>query len=255
MIRISRFVAAIAAFVAVFAVAQPAAAQAPSNFTLQPGGKAVITYEAYCVEFGEVFPGSLQSPNGLVNDQARAALAYGVSKGYNTDPAKALGMQYAIWQAIGAANVPKGDATTQDVLTNGKAVPVNPQGTSVLDAVKNNQVKLTLGAFAPVGSKVQITPTASDNFYGRGDLTIENTSQQALTLYMPVGTQFPSVDAKQQTLAGFATNVQVTNPVKSDPAPTQLPATGSGELNAVLPLFALALLALGSAVGFARRRA
>ena len=79
--------------------------------------------------------------------------------------------------------------------------------------------------------------TASDNFYGRGQLTVTNTSTQELTLFMPVGTLFPSVNPAQQTMAGYATNIQVSNPQQ---APQQLPAAGDGTSGAALLLFAFA---------------
>lgn len=236
------------AAILLFAVStQAAQAQtAPTTFTLQPGGTATVTYEAFCIEFGEVFAAAVQLPSGLAPDAGRAALAYGVSKGYASDPAKALQLQYAIWQALGETTSPKGDTTAQDVLTNGKAVPANPQGTSVLDAVAAKNVTVTLVSWQPIGPKVAITQTATDNFYGRGTLTIQNTSQQALTLYMPVGTLFPSVNAAQQTMIGYATNVQVANP-----QPTTLPATGGSEQGGLLALVAL-LLCAGAALRMTR---
>jgi len=79
--------------------------------------------------------------------------------------------------------------------------------------------------------------TASDNFYGRGQLTVTNTSTQELTLFMPVGTLFPSVNPAQQTMAGYATDIQVSN---SQQAPQQLPAAGDGTSGAALLLFAFA---------------
>jgi hypothetical protein len=220
------------------------------RFTLQPGGTAVISFEAFCTEFGELFPDAVQGPSGLAPDAARAAMAYGVNQGLNADGQQALQLQYAIWQALGEAGSPAGDATAQDVVTNGTAAPVSPSGaTSVLDAAAAGDVTVTLDSWEPIGPEVAITQTATDNFYGRGQLTVTNTSQQELTLYMPVGTLFPSVDESQQTMAGYATDVQVNNPV-ADPAPQQqLPATGATE-NAValLALAALALVVAGVGV-------
>ena len=44
------------------------AVQAQSDaeaFTLQPGGTATISFEAFCTEFGEVFASGVQVPNAL----------------------------------------------------------------------------------------------------------------------------------------------------------------------------------------------
>ena len=69
-------------------------------------------------------------------DVARATLAYEVNKGLNADAQQALQLQFAIWQSLGEANSPAGDATTKDVVANGTTAPANPQATSLLDAAK-----------------------------------------------------------------------------------------------------------------------
>lgn len=239
-----------------FGAGHASAQQAPTNFTLQPGGKATVSFQAFCIEFGKVFPNGIQGPSGLAPDQARAAMSYGVGKGYNANEQQALQLQYAIWQAIGTSGAPQGDATAQDVIANSKTPPANPQGTSVLDAFQANQVKVTLNSWAPVGNKVAITPSATDNFYGQGQLTIENTSQKALTLYMPVGTQFAAIDKSQQSVAAFATNVQVNNPQQSSSTsgPNTMPNTaGADDTSTPIFLAALALLGLGLAMHSLRR--
>jgi len=243
------------ALVASFRVGTASAQQTPTTFTLQPGGTAVVSFEAFCIEFGKVFPNGIQGPSGLAPDPARAAMSYGLGKGLNANEQQALQMQYGIWQALGTQGAPAGDAAAQDVFTNGKTVPTNPQGTSVLDAFAANQIKVTLSSWAPVGAKVAITPTATDNFYGRGQLTIQNTSQQALTLYMPVGTQFASIDPAQQSVAAYATNVQVNNPQQTSSTGVQnnLPNTAGEEQYVFFLLAGLSLLGLGLAAHTARR--
>lgn len=136
------------------------------------------------------------------------------------------------------------------VVAKATTAPANPQGTSVQDAAKANQIKLSLNNWQPVGGKVQITPTATDNFYGRGQLTVENTSQQALTLYMPVGTIFTAADSAFQDVAGYATNVQVTNPQVAQ----QLPATGGGTPSPALLIGALGLTMLAAGCHVLRAR-
>jgi hypothetical protein len=210
------------------ALAQTSQAQ---TFTLQPGGRATVTYEAYCTDFGQKFPTTLQAPNAMAEDKVRGALAYIQQNNLSADENQALEAQYGIWQLRGATGSPAGGDVAKAVVNAGNTAPATPQGTSVLDAVKSGQVKLTLGTWAPIGQPVAIG-SATDNFYGRGELTIENTSQQALTLYMPVGTLFPPATAGEQTMAAYATNVQVTNP-QPTPQPTQ--ATAGGQQPQSLP--------------------
>jgi hypothetical protein len=178
-----------------------AAQTTSASFTLQPGGKATITFEAFCTNFGLKFPQAIQAPNAVGQDKIRGALAYIQSNNLAADPAKALEAQYAIWQLSGATGSPAGGADAKAVVAAAATAPANPSGTSVVDAVKANQVKVTLASWQPIGNKVQLG-SAMDNFYGRGTLTVENTSQQALTLAMPVGTLFPPVTAGEQTMAG-----------------------------------------------------
>jgi uncharacterized surface anchored protein len=212
-----------------------ALAAPPKAFTLQPGGKATITFEAFCVNFGKLFPTAINGPDGTVApDKVRAALEYAVEKGLTADSKQALQVEYAIWQLINTPNSPKGDALAQDVIAAANAASVtNPTGTSILDAAKANQVTLTLDSWQPIGDKQQITATASDHFYGRGQLTVENVSQQAVTLYMPTGTVFPPASNAQQ-MAGIQTDIVLNNP--------SLPATATGTTSPLTALLVLGLL-------------
>lgn len=228
-------------------VALPASAQTTTTFTLEPGGKATINYEAFCTDFGKKFPTALQSPNAVAPAKLQGGVEHIRSNNLGADEQKALDAQYGIWQLAGATNSPQGGDIAKAVVNAGSTAPATPQGTSLLDAVKSNQVKLTLGTWAAVGNPVAIG-AATDHFYGRGTLTVENTSQQALTLYMPVGTLFPPNTAGDQTMAAYSTDVQVSNP-----QPARLPQTAEG--SSPLPLVALVALGLVAlAGGFALRR-
>lgn len=222
----------------------------PATFTLQPGGTATITFEAFCTNFGQKFPQAIQAPNAVGADKIRAALTYIQSNNLASDPAKALEAQYAIWQLSGATGSPAGGADAKAVVAAAATAPASAQGTSVVDAVKANQVKVTLASWQPIGDKVQLG-SAMDNFYGRGTLTVQNSSQQAVTLAMPAGTLFPPVTAGEQTMAGYATNVQVSNPQAAQ-APGQLPNTSGGTTSLALLLGALLLFGAGGALRLIR---
>lgn len=212
---------------------------------LAAGGTATITFVAYCTEFGKFFPQTITAPNGqLAPNQVRAALAYIDQQGYTADEAKALEANIAIWQVAGASRLPPGGDVTKAVVANATAAPANPAGISLLDAAAAGQVRMTLADWAPIGDKVQIL-SATDNFYGRGTLTVENTSTQALELYMPVGTLFPGNEARFQQVGGFATAVQVQNP--------QLPATSEGVTSPLALLLAGACGALALGLHFSRQ--
>jgi len=245
--RQRRLIAVLLAFVFALGVGGAANAAPTKTFTLQPGGKATITFEAFCVNFGKLFPTGVNAPSGdVAPDKVRAALEYAQEKGLTADPKQALQVEYAIWQLGGTTNSPKGDTLAQDVIAAASSATVSdPQGVSILEAAKTNQITLTLDMWEAIGDKQQITPTASDHFYGRGQLTVANATQQAQTLFMPTGTIFaPTSNA--QSMAGIQTDVKVENP--------NLPRTG-GESE--LPMLALLLASalLGVCGWLVRRRA
>jgi hypothetical protein len=190
---------------------------ATKTFTLQPGGKATVSYEAFCLDFGKQFPASVNAPSGVADVNIQNALYYGLTKNYPS--AEPLELQYAIWELSEAANVPQSGAVASEIKAATTAAPALA-GTSVLDAVKRNQVKLTLNAWEPIGDKVDLGDV-TDHYYGKGQLTLENTSQESLTLSMPVGTIFQTPDPESQNMVGYATDVQVSNPA------TTLPETAS----------------------------
>lgn len=227
------------------------------SFTLQPGGKATVTFQALCINFGKKFPSAINGPSTVSSNPVQAALSYAQSKGYLSNEQQALQVQYALWQLLNQGG-PQGGAITQEVVSQAQNPPAAPQGTSLVDAAAANQVKATVDSWQPLGQPVQIAPGATSNFYGQGQLTVENVSQQALTLYMPVGTVFPPTDPNEQNVAAFATNVQVNNP---QPAPQQapqnssatLPETSEGVTQALMLLFALLLLGAAVSVRVVRK--
>jgi hypothetical protein len=213
------------AILAAFVWNSPAAAQntvANQSFTLAPGGKATIDFESFCIDYGKRFPNQVGLPPSNVADPALVgALNNALNKGYTGNNAREV--QLAIWKARGATAAPQpsgiGNEISQDLQQ-----PAPPQGaTSVIDAIKSNQIKLTAGSWGGIGEKITIN--GNEDFYqGRGQLQVENTSGQQLTLFMPIGTVFPAPSPEFQSMAGYATNVSVNNP-----APTQvqsLPETG-----------------------------
>ena len=230
-----------AVLLAIFVGFTPVAAQPSRTFTLQPTGKATVTFIAFCTEFGDKYPSQLTLPSDLAKPEVRSALQYIADNNLASDQNKALQGQFAIWKLLNQPG-PAGDALTQQVITFANANKVSdPQGTSLLTAANNKQIRLTLQSWVPASPVVQITSTASDNFYGRGTLLVENISQQPLTLYMPIGTLFAPTVQSHQTMAGFLTDLSVTNP--------KLPNTSGNTLPLVI---ATALLGLAGVVRLLR---
>ena len=242
----TRIIVGLLALAMVVGAGTAKAQSATDAFTLQPGGKATITFESFCIDYGKKFPDTIGLPPiDVAQPEVAGALAYALSKGYTGSQAKEV--QFAIWKARGAQGSPETGAQGQEITANAANQPAAPAGaTSVIDALKNNQIKATAGTWQGIGEKLTIN-NFEDNFQGRGELMIENTSGQALTLYMPVGTVFPAPGPEFQSMAGYATNVEVDNPEMQQMQ--QLPNTGIstpwGSQGALIVLAALASLGLG----------
>ncbi len=231
-------------------------AQAQSNnatrtFQLQPGGTATVDFESFCIDYGKKFPSSIGlPPTNVADPTVVGALNNALTKGYTASQPKEV--QFAIWKARGAQGSPQPGAAGNEIAQN-LTQPTAPTGaTSLIDAITNNQVKATAGTWAGVGEKLTINGV-QDNFQGRGQLTIENTSGQPLTLYMPIGTVFPAPSAEFQSMAGYMTNVAVNNPQQTQQAQQAdqqaLPTTGIGSLSAtqflLFSLIGLNIAAIG----------
>lgn len=218
--------------------AAPVQAQVAQPFTLEPGGTAIIDFEAFCIEFGQFFPAAINAPNGLAPDNVRAALAYIQQNNITTSEADALQAQYAIWQLLNAPGSPAtGSSIAQDVLANAGTPPAAPGGTSLLDAASAGNVSLTVTRWEPAGRPVRIL-SATDNFFGRGTVEVQNSSNQTLELYMPVGTNFPASEERFQTVSGYPTSIVVNNP--------NLPSTSN---DATLPVASLLMVIALSLIG------
>lgn len=219
-------------------------------FTLAPGGKATIDFESFCIDYGKKFPDQIGLPPTNVADPAVVGvLNNALTQGVTGNNAKEV--QFAIWQARGAQGSPAPGNVGAGLAQNPQQ-PAAPQGaTSVIDALKNNQIKATAGSWQGVGDKLTINNF--DDFYkGAGQIQVENTSGQELSLYMPIGTVFPAPSAEFQSMAGYATNVTVNNPA---PQTQSLPDTGLSDSVPWLAQMVLVLLALDlAAIGVLLKR-
>jgi hypothetical protein len=217
-----------------------AQAQASAAFTVPPGGRVMVSFEAYCLDFGGAFPPSVAAPNsdaGLAPANVRAALNY-VRTNRPADSAAALQAQYAIWRLMGVQGLPRGS----DAVAQGTPVADPANARSIIDGGQNRgEWSLELTAWSPTGRPLQIASGASDNFYGAGQLIIRNNTRQQLALYMPVGVILPPTTRGHQRVAAYPTGVQVV----------RLPNTAGGEV-ALAAAVCTAWLAVG--VQFWRKR-
>lgn len=217
------------------------------TFTLAPGGRATITFESFCLDYGKRFPEDIGlPPSGLADPPVRGVLSYALAQGYTSSDPKEV--QFAIWQVRGATGAPQPGAIGREIAQAARAVAPPEGATSLLDALDAGDVRLTAGAWQGVGEQLTIN-NFNDHFQGRGELVVENTSDRDLTLYMPVGTVFPAPSDEFQSMAGYATEVTVENPQQA------MPDTGVTDLFNMTQLLLLSLLALDiAAIGWLVQR-
>lgn len=212
MFRIAAVAAVAALSWAGVAAAQGATGQQAQGetFTIQPGASATVRFEGFCYQFGESFPSSVSAPSGLADENIRAALTLARAQGYTGSDQDALQVQFAIWQLQGETDAPQGGDLARDVVNRSRTAqaPAPAGATSLIDAAAAGQVRIEVTEFAAVGAPAEIAPGVSDNFYGRGSLSVTNLTDQELTLYMPVGTIIPSQNLDEQDLVAYSTSVE-----------------------------------------------
>jgi hypothetical protein len=217
-------------------------AQPSSAFTVPPGGRVLVSFEAYCLDFGGAFPPSVARPSGdagLAPANVRAALNH-IRGNRPADTAAALQAQYAIWRLMGVPGLPRGS----DAVAQGTPVTDPANARSIIEGgLSRGEWSLEVTAWAPIGRPVQIATGVSDHFYGAGQMIVRNNTRQQLALYMPVGTIFPPTVRGHQRVAGYPTGVQVV----------RLPNTAGGEL-ALAAAVCTAWLAVGVQIWRKRRR-
>jgi|GEM_PF-3278066 len=207
-----------------------------ASFTLEPGGTATIEFESFCLDYGKQFPNEIGLPlSDTAGEAVKGVLNYAVTQGYaSSDPKEA---QFAIWDARGAVGAPQTGTIGSEILQNANPSTIPDGAISVIDALNNQQLTATTGSWGGVGEQLRIGDQ-DQYFKGKGELILANTTQQQLTLYMPLGTVFAAANADFQSMAGYATNISVDNPDQV------LPTTGIISDMSRYELLLMVLLAL-----------
>ena len=219
-----------------------AEAQASSAFTVPPGGRVMVSFEAYCLDYGGTFPPVVGAPSsgaGRAPANVRAALN-NIRSNRPVDAAAALQAQYAIWRLMGVQGLPKGS----DAVAQGTPVTEPANARSIIDdGLNRGDWSIAMTTWAPIGQPAQIASGVTDHFRGAGQLIIKNNTRQQLALYMPVGTIMPATVRGYQRVAAYPTGVQVV----------RLPDTAGGEI-ALVGAVCTAWLAVAVQIWRGRRR-
>jgi len=219
------------------AVAASGLAHESPVLNIRAGGKATIKVRGFCMDPGKLFPTGVNTPDGVADDAIRAGLNYAIDKGYDQkDP---LQTQLAVWY-LQTGNWEKPDHALADEIVAGAKDAANkvvdPNSTSLLDAMKDGRAKVTI-TFTPDPS---VKP--NEAYFGDGELIVENTSGKDLAFYLPNGAIFPPTNPSHQRLTSYVTQVVQADTVQEMPVSGN--ATGDLLLGTLLA-FSLAVLTAG----------
>ena len=236
-----------------FALADlPATAQEKINVetrvTVPAGGEATFDVNAFCLEYGEPFPDSVDSPSAMATDDVRQILLSAVKQGIaQSDP---LQTNLAVWRQIEGTWGYDDDAVDRSVaeslLESGAAMSTDPlasDGTALDAAIADGSVTVTINDWANANGEKVFESDAP--YYGSGSVVVTNTTDQELTLYYPVGMVLPAQNEAQQDMLSYSAQTR-------DPAPEGLPKTGAGD---VLPLLLMLAGVVLVVAGLGRGRA
>ena len=148
------------------ALAPSGQGQSLNPVTIPAGGTANLTVRGFCLDFGKPFPTDNTTTNGLADDKIRAALNYSIQKGYTEgNPAQ---VELAVWFLRDNTWHNADHAVAQEIVNNAttaNAPATGGEGTSLSDAVKQNQVTL----------QAKFAAQTAGHFYGDTTLQIKNS--------------------------------------------------------------------------------
>jgi hypothetical protein len=158
----------------------------PTTSVMVPaGGSAQLQVRGMSLQPGSTIspaPASLAA-QPVPPDNVRTALYYGINWGYTeTDPEQAV---LAVWYAQDGTWHGDKHSTAEQIQSAAAASPGtpswSPSGRSALQLVGSGQVGL---------GDITLTPSQLSPSVGSGTLTLTNTSDQELLVYLPYGTIF-----------------------------------------------------------------
>jgi LPXTG-motif cell wall-anchored protein len=162
--------------------------------TVPANGTTTLTARGFCMAFGKPFPTGTMGVNGLASTKVQNALNYSIGKGYAAGNAEQV--QLAIWYLQDNTWHNQNNTVAQEI--------VNSSGTGTMPTA--NALALTDAlAQKSVNISASFVAQTADAFYGDGKVTITNTTNADLNVYMPIGVVFtvPNGNGQFQDLAAY----------------------------------------------------
>lgn len=215
------------------------------SVTIPANGETTISFQAYCLDFGEPFPTAFGTPSSRAADDVlrvvKTALLDGTA---DEDP---LALQLSIW-SLREGETLKGlypnldseiESAAQALLDKSESATVaalsTDRGTALDAALKAGTVSVTSSDFKFVDSPV--AHPEDRPYHGEGTMTIKNLTSAEVTIYYPVGMVLTAQNPREQDVVTYATELE-TQPIQQ---PTTLAATGASASTLPFTLMALGL--------------
>lgn len=258
-----------------------------TSVTIPANDSVEVSFQGFCLDFGEPFPTSFGEPGSRADDDILRVLKTALLDGSaDEDP---LTVNLAIWTLREDKTIdelyPTLDSTltegVNDLLTRSESATVAPLATDLgipLDeAISNEQVEVTSADFNFDESAPVAVPEDEGRYYhGEGTMTIENLTDEEITIYYAFGTILVAQDESEQDLVTYSTELETIVQVTATPqatattqatevpaatatpqAPTTMPQTGVAPAmdytGTLLAIVGLGFVALGVLSRLVRR--
>lgn len=192
---------------------------AETSITIPANGEAELSFQGYCLDFGEPFPTSFGAPASRASDDVlkivKTALLDGTA---DEDP---LTVNLAIWTAREYRTIDDLYPTMEeekaekvnDLLERSESATIDPlatdRGIPLDKAIADGQVEVSSADFAADESSPLAVPEDEGHpYHGSGTMTIKNLTNEELTIYYPFGTVLEAENSAQQDLVTYSTELE-----------------------------------------------
>jgi hypothetical protein len=279
LLTLSLVLTAFFSFQSAFAQGSETTELVETSITIPANGEAEVSFQGFCLEYGEPFPTSFGSLGTRADDDILRVIKTALLDGSaDEDP---LTLNLAIWTLSENRTIeelyPTLESTltedVNDLLTRGATASVAPLsddlGIALGQAVADGQVEVTSTDFNFDESAPVAVPEDEGRYYhGEGTMTITNLTDEEITIYYAFGTVLVAQDESEQDLVTYSTEFETIVQVTATPqatataqatvapeatatpaAPTTMPQTGvaptTDNTGTLLAVVGLGFLAMG----------
>ncbi len=166
------------------------------------GDSAILNFHAFCIDYGKNFPEELNPPAGLAEDGVRSAIYCGYENDYTLK--NFYQVQLAIWHQVDGTWYDEDRALAEEIdACASEYIPpidlVSP-GIPLHKALDEGLVKITYLKWEAIEDP---KGRLDWEYYGVGQMKIENLTDEKLTVHLAYGTVLPPKSEDEQNMAAF----------------------------------------------------